>query len=77
MTTKVALRNPAIAVAAWNNAYSVGQLVDYRSDPHAKPLRFKTRNLAHVLSNHTAVTWLEGKSGCVTLESLTPVGDGL
>lgn len=71
--SKRAQRNPSIGVAAWNNAVSVGQWVDYRSDPHAEPQRFKTRTRASVLSGHTAVVWLEGKSGCVTLESLTVV----
>jgi hypothetical protein len=71
--SKRAQRNPSIGVAAWNTAVSVGQWVDYRSDPYAEPQRFKTRCRAEVLSGHTAVVWLEGKSGCVTLESLTVV----
>lgn len=65
--------NPMAQVAAFNNLVHVGQEVDYRSDPHADPVRFKTRCHAEVLSGHTAVVWLEGKSGCVSLESLTPV----
>lgn len=65
--------NPLAEVAQFNNAVHVGQEVDYRSDPHAAPQRFKTRCPAEVLSGHTAVVWLEGKSGCVSLESLTPV----
>ena len=78
MTSKRAKANPAIAVAAWNNAVNVGQWVDYRSDPYAQPQRFKTRCRAEVLSGHTPVVWLEGKSGCVSLESLTlvPVVEG-
>lgn len=73
MTSKRAKANPAIAVAAWNNAVAVGEEVDYRSDPHAAPQRFKTRCRAEVLSGHTPVVWLEGKNGCVSLESLTLV----
>ncbi len=73
MKSKAAQRNPEVAVATWNNAVNVGDLVDYRSDPYAQPQRFKTRCRAEVLSGHTPVTWLEGKSGCVTLESLTLV----
>jgi len=65
--------NPLIEAAQFNNAVHVGQEVDYRSDPYADPVRFKTRCHAEVLSGHTAVVWLEGKSGCVSLESLTPV----
>jgi hypothetical protein len=78
MTSKPAKLNPNIAVAAWNNAVNVGQWVDYRSYPEADPVRFKTRSRAEVLSGHTPVVWLEGKCGCVTLESLTlvPVVEG-
>lgn len=64
---------PDRQVADWNNAVQVGKEVDYRSDPHAAPQRFKTRCHAEVLSGHTAVVWLEGKSGCVALEACTPV----
>lgn len=64
---------PDKQVADWNNAVNVGQEVDYRSDPDAAPQQFKTRCHADVLSGHTAVVWLEGKSGCVSLESLTVV----
>lgn len=65
--------NPLAQVAAFNNQWHVGQDVDYRSDPFAEPQRFKTRCHAEVLSGHTAVVWLEGKSGCVSLDSLTPI----
>lgn len=64
---------PDKQVADWNNAVHVGQEVDYRSDPHAAPQRFKTRCHAEVLSGHTAVVWLEGKSGCVSVDACTPV----
>jgi len=73
LRSKRAQRNPHIAVAAWNNALSVGQLVEYRGYPEAEPQQFKTRSRAEVLSGHTAVVWLHGKTGCVTLESCTPV----
>jgi hypothetical protein len=78
MTSKRAKVNPEIAVATWNNAVNVGDWVDYRSDPYAAPQWFKTRRRAEVLSGHTPVVWLEGKSGCVTLESLRlrPVVEG-
>ena len=78
MTSAKAKVNPWIAVAAWNNAVNVGQWVDYRSYPEADPVRFKTRSRAELLSGHTPVVWLEGKCGCVTLESLTlvPVVEG-
>lgn len=73
MIAKKAKRYPEVAVAIWNNAVNVGDWVDYRSDPYAEPRRFRTRCRAEVLSGHTPVVWLEGKSGCVTLESLTLV----
>jgi hypothetical protein len=60
-------------VADWNNLVSLGGEVDYRSHPEAEPQRFKTRTEAQVLSGHTAVVWLEGKSGCVTCESCAAV----
>lgn len=71
--SKRAQRNPHIAVAAWNNALNVGQWVEYRSYPEAAPVLHRTRTQAEVLSGHTPVVWLHGKSGCVTLESCTPV----
>jgi hypothetical protein len=73
MTSRKALANPQIAVAAWNNAVSVGQWVDYREVEDAAPQRLRTRTRAEVLSGHTAVVWLEGKSGCVCCTHCTPV----
>nr|WP_315242165.1 hypothetical protein [uncultured Albidiferax sp.] len=72
----IAQKSPDQQVADWNNAVHVGQAVDYRGFPDDAPQRFKTRTLASVLSGHTAVVWLEGKSGCVTLESCAPVVEG-
>ena len=56
----------AAEVAAFNRNVSVGDEVDYFEvieDGVSK--RYKTRSPAEVLSGHTAVVWLEGKSGCV------------
>jgi hypothetical protein len=53
-------------VAAFNRRFAVGAEVDYFEvigDGKAKRLR--TRTPAQVLGGHTAVVWLEGKSGCV------------
>ncbi len=66
-------RTPDQQVVDWNNAWNVGQEVEYRSHPGADPQRFKTRSFAQVLSGHTAVVWLEGKSGCVTLDACRAV----
>lgn len=65
--------NPQKEVDAWNVAVKVGDLVDYRSHPGAQPQRFATRTEAQVLSGHTAVVWLSGKSGCVCCDACTPV----
>ena len=51
----------------------LGDLVEYRSYPEASPQTFKTRTEAQVLSGHTAVVWLEGKSGCVCCDACRPV----
>ncbi|MDO8180185.1 MAG: hypothetical protein Q7T62_18210 [Undibacterium sp.] len=67
---------PTEQVKHWNQTVKIGQVVEYRSDPYAEPQRFNTICNAEVLSGHTAVVWLEGKSGCVTLDSCTPVQEG-
>ncbi|KUZ78274.1 hypothetical protein [Burkholderia ubonensis] len=65
--------NPQKAVDDWNARVSVGATVEYsevRGDP---PKTFTTRTAAEVLSGHTAVVWLNGKSGCVAISHCTPV----
>lgn len=62
--------------AAWNQQHAVGTLVDYAEILGDPPdLRAKTRSEAEVLSGHTVVVWLEGKSGCVCIEHCEPVAD--
>lgn len=64
----------ALQVEKWNLKHPVGTLVEYHpviGEP-AHELR-KTRTRADVLSGHTAVVWLEGKSGCVALDACVPV----
>jgi hypothetical protein len=53
-------------VRAFNNRVRVGDEVDYFEviDVGASQ-RYRTRSEAQILSGHTAVVWLEGKSGCV------------
>lgn len=54
---------------AWNARIKVGDLVEYRSVIGlSPPLLYKTRSEASVLSGHTPVVWLEGKSGCVCID---------
>ena len=66
-------KNPEQEVADWNARVKVGDLVEYRSYPEAAPQTFKTRTEAQVLSGHTAVVWLAGKSGCVCCDACRPV----
>lgn len=65
--------NPQAQASAWNDNVAVGAEVEYRSFPGAAPQRFKTRTPAEVLGGHTAVVWLEGKAGCVSVTACTPV----
>lgn len=62
-------KNPEKEVAAWNAKVGVGDTVEYRGYPEAKPQTFTTRTPAEVLSGHTAVVWLNGKSGCVCVDA--------
>jgi hypothetical protein len=66
------LRAQALA-DAWNARVAIGQEVDYREIAEAAPRRFRTSTAAEVLSGHTAVVWLAGKSGCVCVTHCVPV----
>ena len=74
-TTHVSRRrkSPVETADAWNRTVRVGDLVEYRGKPEAEPQRFRTRTVAQVLMNHTAVVWLDGRAGCVTVDACTPV----
>jgi hypothetical protein len=54
-------------VAAFNKRFKIGDEVIYTGYPGATPHRLTTRTEASVLSGHTAVVWLNGKSGCVAV----------
>lgn len=74
-------RRPTIAtllhqVDAWNASTPIRTMVEYRSHPEAEPQLYHTRTAASILSGHTAVVWLEGKSGCVAIEACRPVRAG-
>ncbi|OUM00739.1 hypothetical protein [Variovorax sp. JS1663] len=60
-------------VDAFNDHVPLGAEVDYFEYEGAPLVRFKTRTLAQILSGHTAVVWLEGKSGCVCTSHCIPV----
>lgn len=62
-------QDPQVAVDAWNAKYPVGTEVEFQSYKPDGPVdRYKTSTEAEVLSGHTAVVWLTGKSGCVCLD---------
>lgn len=64
-------------VDAWNAKYKIGTEVDYCEILGGPPtLRSKTRSEAQVLSGHSAVVWLEAKSGCVCIEHCREVLPG-
>ena len=56
----------------WNTGHPIGCEVWYHpviGEPGCA--KYKTRTKATVLSGHTCVVWLDGKSGCVALDALT------
>lgn len=66
--------NPNHEVAMFNKAFKVGDRVRYQSyKPDGPITEYVTRTPAEVLSGHTAVVWLEGKSGCVAVSHCLPV----
>ncbi len=60
-------------VEAFNSKVPLGGEVDYFEYEGAPLKRYKTRTEAQILSGHTAVVWLEGKSGCVCVGHCIPV----
>lgn len=60
-------------VEAFNARVPLGTEVDYFEYEGAPLVRYKTRTEAQILSGHTAVVWLEGKSGCVCVGRCIPV----
>jgi len=61
----------------WNAKVKIGDTVEYHSYPGAEPQLFTTRTDASVLSDHTCVVWLNGKSGCVAVDACKRLGAGL
>lgn len=57
----------------FNAANPVGTRVLLKKDFVAEPFETKTRSLAQVLSEHSAVIWLEGVIGCYALDCVTPI----
>lgn len=65
--------NPQKEVDAWNARVSIGDTVEYVDHPGAPTEKFTTASAAEALSGHTAVVWLNGKSGCVCVSHCKPV----
>lgn len=60
----------------WNAANPEGTTVSFEEIVgEGETFRGKSNSAAQVLSGHTAVIWLEGKSGCVCLDHCTAVTD--
>lgn len=61
-------------VDAWNAKHPIGTAIMFHPVIGAAPYRTRTtRTAAQVLSEHTAVVWLDGESGCVALDACVPV----
>jgi len=60
------------ACDAFNSFNPVGTAVHLRTDSGEMTIEF-TASKATVLSGHTAVIWLKGRSGCYKLDRVTPV----
>lgn len=56
----------------WNEKYLVGTHVMLTRD-NGQRYPFITRSKACVLSEHSAVIWLEGMAGCYLLDRCEPV----
>jgi hypothetical protein len=66
MRAKPNLKKLEAEVRAFNNRIRIGDEVDYYEVIETGgSKRYRTRTEAQILSGHTAVVWLEGKSGCV------------
>lgn len=60
--------------AEWNKAHPIGSLVEFHPVIGAPAHRLRrTSSGASVLSDHTAVVFLEDESGCVALDACVPV----
>jgi hypothetical protein len=58
----------------WNAKHPEGTVVSFESiKGQGESHRGKSASEAQVLGGHSAVIWLEGKSGCVALDHCTAV----
>ena len=71
MTLKQQQKKAEAAIAAWNDAYPVGQRVRVLKDGGAT-IETTTRSMASVMCC-SAVIWLDGISGCYALDRVTAI----
>lgn len=71
--TRNRLIDPVAEAEAFNAAVKVGDTIEFRAHPEAEPKRFTTSTPAEVLGGHSAVVWLNGKSGCVATSHCKPI----
>ena len=70
-------QDPQKEVDSFNARVSVGDAIEYSEVIGlGTPVVYRTRTEASILSGHTAVVWLEGKSGCVCISHCAPVRAG-
>lgn len=55
----------------WNKAHPIGTSVILTRDSGAVQ-ETKTRSEAQILGGHSAVIWLDGVSGCYSLDNVRP-----
>jgi hypothetical protein len=59
-------KDPQKEADAFNAHIFIGDLIEYQEVIGVtEPQRYYVETAAEVLGGHTAVVWLEGKSGCV------------
>lgn len=58
----------------FNARVKLGDEVQYEELIGEGGATYRTRTPAQILSGHTAVVWLEGKSGCVAIDHCKSVG---
>ncbi|PSH05165.1 MAG: hypothetical protein CXZ00_03135 [Acidobacteria bacterium] len=61
----------------WNRRFPIGTRVRYWTGTRDKPGKVSvTKSEAQVLGGHTAVLWVEGESGCISLSHVEPIAGG-
>lgn len=60
----------------WNAKHPEGTTVVFESiKGHGESHRGKSTSVAQVMGGHSAVIWLEGKSGCVSLDNCMAIAE--